>query len=79
MGAEGRGPGGKVGPPPCAHGSWSAANEPEPPASPPEADPAPDVDEEPVYSCDLCGARMLERHCKLVCPACGYQRDCSDP
>lgn len=33
----------------------------------------------PAYRCDLCGAAMLERHCKLVCPACGYQRDCSDP
>lgn len=29
--------------------------------------------------CDLCGAVMLERHCKLVCTACGYQRDCTDP
>lgn len=29
--------------------------------------------------CDLCGARMVERHCKLVCTTCGYQRDCSDP
>ena len=29
--------------------------------------------------CDLCGAAMTERHCKLVCPSCGYQRDCSDP
>lgn len=29
--------------------------------------------------CDLCGARMLERHCKLVCPNCGFMRDCSDP
>ena len=29
--------------------------------------------------CDVCGAPMLDRHCKLVCTACGYQRDCSDP
>ncbi|MGD8321801.1 MAG: gamma carbonic anhydrase family protein [Gemmatimonadota bacterium] len=29
--------------------------------------------------CDLCGAPMLDRHCKLVCTRCGYQRDCSDP
>lgn len=29
--------------------------------------------------CDLCGSPMLERHCKLVCTGCGYQRDCSDP
>lgn len=29
--------------------------------------------------CDLCNAPMLDRHCKLVCVQCGYQRDCSDP
>ena len=29
--------------------------------------------------CDLCGAVMLERHCKMVCTQCGYMRDCSDP
>ena len=29
--------------------------------------------------CDLCGRPMRERHCKLVCLNCGYQRDCSDP
>lgn len=29
--------------------------------------------------CDLCGAAMVERHCKLVCTSCGYQRDCSYP
>lgn len=29
--------------------------------------------------CDLCGAPMKEWHCRLICTACGYQRDCSDP
>ncbi|MGQ0561152.1 MAG: hypothetical protein ACT443_04665 [Gemmatimonadota bacterium] len=29
--------------------------------------------------CDLCGSFMLERHCRMMCPMCGYQRDCSDP
>ncbi|MBM3948719.1 MAG: hypothetical protein FJ312_05670 [SAR202 cluster bacterium] len=29
--------------------------------------------------CDICGAVMLEDHCKMRCPACGYTRDCSDP
>ncbi|MHB1193384.1 MAG: gamma carbonic anhydrase family protein [Longimicrobiales bacterium] len=29
--------------------------------------------------CERCGGEMLERHCKLVCVLCGYQRDCSDP
>jgi hypothetical protein len=34
-------------------------------------------DDEP--RCDLCGAPMLEWHCRIVCTFCGYQRDCSDP
>ncbi|CAA9429949.1 MAG: hypothetical protein AVDCRST_MAG80-500 [uncultured Rubrobacteraceae bacterium] len=29
--------------------------------------------------CELCGAGMFGLHCKLVCPNCGYRRDCSDP
>lgn len=29
--------------------------------------------------CDLCGAPMRELHCRIICPVCGYQRDCSDP
>lgn len=37
------------------------------------------VQPDPGYRCDLCGAPMDERHCKLLCLRCGYQRDCSDP
>lgn len=33
---------------------------------------------EPDRTCDLCGATMYEVHCKLICPACGYKRDCTD-
>lgn len=29
--------------------------------------------------CERCGAEMFDRHCKVLCPNCGYQRDCSDP
>ena len=29
--------------------------------------------------CELCGGPLMERHCKVVCLLCGYQRDCSDP
>ena len=29
--------------------------------------------------CELCGSGMFGLHCKLVCPNCGYRRDCSDP
>ena len=32
-----------------------------------------------VHICDVCGAEMLEIHCKLICPRCGFTRDCSDP
>ena len=33
----------------------------------------------PPPVCDVCGGPMIDRHCKLVCERCGYQRDCSDP
>ena len=29
--------------------------------------------------CELCGSEMFGLHCKLICPTCGYRRDCSDP
>lgn len=29
--------------------------------------------------CELCGGPIMERHCKLVCLSCGYQRDRSEP
>lgn len=32
-----------------------------------------------VTLCDICGVEMFDRHCRLICPNCGYQRDCSDP
>jgi rubrerythrin len=32
-----------------------------------------------VHSCWVCGAIMREIKCKIVCPQCGYTRDCSDP
>lgn len=35
--------------------------------------------EKQVFMCDLCGAQMLNLHCKLICNQCGYKRDCSDP
>ena len=31
------------------------------------------------HLCDCCGTPMSDRHCKIVCPNCGYKRDCSDP
>ncbi|CAA9445304.1 MAG: hypothetical protein AVDCRST_MAG01-01-4024 [uncultured Rubrobacteraceae bacterium] len=32
-----------------------------------------------VERCETCGTEMYGLHCKLVCPNCGYKRDCSDP
>lgn len=32
-----------------------------------------------VFYCDLCGAEMQNFHCELICPNCGYRRDCTDP
>ena len=29
--------------------------------------------------CEVCGSEMYGLHCKLICPNCGYRRDCSDP
>jgi hypothetical protein len=48
-----------------------------PPPHPPERN-TPEL-AAPSFRCDLCGAPMLDRHCKLLCLSCGYQRDCSDP
>jgi uncharacterized Zn finger protein (UPF0148 family) len=31
------------------------------------------------HVCELCGTVMYDHHCKIVCPNCGYKRDCSDP
>ncbi len=33
----------------------------------------------PDGCCELCGCAQLDRHCKVVCPNCGFMRDCSDP
>jgi len=45
----------------------------------PDAAPTGDPTSEEIYYCDLCGAAMLNVHCKLTCERCGYKRDCSDP
>ncbi|MDX6380060.1 MAG: hypothetical protein QOI57_1084 [Rubrobacteraceae bacterium] len=38
-----------------------------------------EVLEASVEECELCGTEMFGLHCKLICPNCGYRRDCSDP
>jgi glycine oxidase len=41
---------------------------------------APDYDPEDPVPCERCGGTMAyTASCKLVCPTCGYTRDCSDP
>ncbi len=30
------------------------------------------------YICDRCGFKMIEIHCKVICPNCGSRYDCSD-
>ena len=68
--------------------SWCARinahrHEPTEPAAPPAA-PASgspyrlrEVPKEHV--CECCGTVMYDHSCKIVCPNCGYKRDCSDP
>jgi len=31
------------------------------------------------HVCECCGTVMYDHNCKIVCPNCGYKRDCSDP
>lgn len=66
--------------------AWTGRDAPDgaaPGDRPEETDPPHRRPSEPgsgtPVACDLCGAPMLEVHCKLVCTRCGYQRDCSDP
>jgi ribosomal protein L37E len=68
----------------CARINAHRAPPPEPvPAPPAEASktPAPLVRREipSVHVCELCGTTMYDHNCKIVCPNCGYKRDCSDP
>jgi hypothetical protein len=59
------------------------------PASPPDSAPPPRpaaparlfVKREipALHECELCGTVMYDQTCKIVCPNCGYKRDCSDP
>ncbi len=62
--------------------SWCARLAARPtPAPEPAPTPPPLVRREvpTVHVCELCGATMFDHNCKIVCPNCGYKRDCSDP
>ena len=39
----------------------------------------PPIDIRDLQECEACGTKMYGLHCKIVCPNCGYKRDCSDP
>lgn len=30
-------------------------------------------------SCWVCSQATVEIHCKIICPNCGFTRDCTDP
>lgn len=34
--------------------------------------------EQRVWICDRCGIQMYEKNCKVICPNCGNNFDCSD-
>lgn len=33
---------------------------------------------EKIFYCDICNYPMIQWHCELICPNCGYRRDCTD-
>ena len=53
--------------------------EPVPPPPAPAAAPLTRREIPSVHVCELCGTTMYDHNCKIVCPNCGYKRDCSDP
>jgi hypothetical protein len=71
----------------CARINAHRAPPPEPASALPEPAPAPPPPPAPlrrreipsVHVCELCGTVMYDHNCKIVCPNCGYKRDCSDP
>lgn len=47
--------------------------------TPPAPGPAGSERKDDGLDCEICGARMFERSCKIICRNCGFTRDCSDP
>jgi hypothetical protein len=35
-------------------------------------------DELPVHFCPVCSLRLESRHCKMVCPRCGFFMSCAE-
>jgi hypothetical protein len=47
--------------------------------SPADAQPALSLPRADDAECWVCGAVVVDVHCKIVCRNCGFTRDCSDP
>jgi hypothetical protein len=43
-----------------------------------EVEPDVSAPEFPVQFCPVCSLRLESRHCKMICPQCGYFISCSD-
>jgi hypothetical protein len=57
-----------------------ADGSPEPRPIVDRADYDPSFDPDAPIICEICGGEMYYTgSCKIVCPRCGYRRDCSDP
>jgi hypothetical protein len=41
-------------------------------------DPAPAIRQPTDQFCPVCSQRLESRHCKMVCPRCGYFMSCSE-
>jgi hypothetical protein len=64
----------------CARiNAWRAHTEPTPGPALPLGSPYVKVEVPDRHFCELCGVEMYDHNCKIVCPNCGYKRDCSDP
>lgn len=61
----------------CARINAHKAPPPEP-APPPRA-PFRKIEVPTRHFCDICGVEMYDHNCKIVCPNCGFKRDCTDP
>lgn len=64
-------------PPAAPEPGPSAAATPTP--APPEPTPFKPREIPKEHTCERCGTVMYDHNCKIVCPNCGYKRDCSDP
>ena len=53
-------------------------DETRPPHVPERTPPAGADAGEQHLECPICHTELYGRHCKLICPNCGYCEDCSD-